>query len=719
MKRHSGSLIFGLLITIITSITLSTSALGQEVAEGDSLRTRTLEDLVITTKRLPRPIKLSPITTQVIDGREMADKGYSNIEALLRQQTAGLTIQKAAFGNELNLQGLDARHVLMLLDGERLAGDMAGNIDFERLNLHSIERIEIIKGASSTLYGSRASAGAVVNFITKKATRPLQLDAGLRLGQMNEVNYPHISPKDFLYMFEKNADRPNLQAWASLGGRLGAFSSQTDLCYGLSDAFNLYQDGDDTKLYTHEANPFLPQDTVIISKLNRPLIGVEGAEHLTLSQKLYYEPSGKPVKAMVYGNLFQMNQYDQIQNLVFTQTEDYTIGGRVSLTFRDYFSLRASLHADFYTRYKRHEVRDERSKVYASRILQPRLIIESKYFDKHNLTLGIEHVSDDLTSDRFAGKGSRKMLSRALSETEYYLRDEWAPSPEWLLDLGVRSNYSRHFGFAWMPALSGKYTPGNGAWSFRTTYAKGYRAPSIKELFFNWDHLGIFMIKGNEEMRPERNDYLSLGAEYASRKFFISGTLYGNFFRDKIEGVWRIYDLQYNFEYTNLASQRILGADLVTRWEPLEGWTLNGSYSFVDISRTNGLRLSTTSPHAATFGLRYTYERGEKYRLTASFDASMMGAKMYDIQDRILPPGEKYFRDAYFRIHLPRYTIRDLSVMQVFGERFKLTLGVDNLFDYIPKTIGSGLTAFSVPATPGRRLYLQVVASLDRLFRRR
>lgn len=694
---------------------LPTGLFGQTVAEADSLRVRELEDFVITIKRMPRPLKLSPITTRIIDGREMADLGYNNVETLLRQQTAGLNVQKAAFGNELNLQGLDARHIMMLLDGERLAGDMAGNLDFERFNVHAIDRIEIVKGASSTLYGSRASAGAVVNFITKKTRQPLEIEAGIRFGQMNELNFPNASPKDFLYMYERNSDRPNFQAWLSAGANIGAFTTQTDVWYGLSDAYSIYQDGDDSKTYTREANPFLPRDTTIITKLQRPIMGVEGAEHLTLSQKVYFEPSDR-FKAMLYGNIFQMNQYDQFQNLVFTQTEDYTVGGRLSWAFRDWFTLRAGLHLDRYTRYKRHEIRDERSKVYASSILRPNLIVTSSYFDRHALSFGVEHLSDDLTSNRFAGKGSRQMLSRALSETEFYLQDEWRISDRWQAILGLRSNYSRHFGLAWMPALAAKFSPTD-VWSFRASYSKGYRAPSIKELFFNWDHLGLFMIRGNEFIKPERNDYISFGAEYASRKVFLSGTLYGNFFRDKIEGLWKIYDLQYNFEYTNLPSQHILGLELLGRWEPTDSWTLNASYSFVDVSRTNGLRLNTTSPHAATAGIRYTYIGGKNYRLSASLNASVMGSKTYDVQDRILPPGEKHFRDAYFRIHLPAYAICDLSVMQVLYDAVKVTLGVDNLFNYVPETIGSGLTAFNVPATPGARFYVQFETSIDRFFK--
>ena len=168
-----------------------------------------LNEVVVTGSRAARPIKLSPVTTQVLGGKALVDAGYSNLQQALQQETPGLNIQKVGFGNEISMQGLDARHVLFLMDGERMTGDMAGNLDYERFNLHAIDRIEIVKGASSTLYVSRA-AGAVINLITKKTSKPLDIQAGVRYGTMNERNYKHKDPQDFLYMYEKNADRPNL-----------------------------------------------------------------------------------------------------------------------------------------------------------------------------------------------------------------------------------------------------------------------------------------------------------------------------------------------------------------------------------------------------------------------------------------------------------------------------------------------------------------------------
>lgn len=668
-----------------------------------------INEVVVTGSRTARPIKMSPVTTQVLGGKALVDAGYSNLQQALQQETPGLNIQKVGFGNEISMQGLDARHVLFLMDGERMTGDMAGNLDYERFNLHAIDRVEIVKGASSTLYGSRA-AGAVINLITKKTDKPLSIDAGIRYGQMNERNYKHPQPKDFLYMFEQNADRPNLQSWVSAGFKTGKFTSQTDVWYSESDAFYMYQAENDKKVYTKEANPFLPHDITVVSNAVRPPMGIEGKEHITVSQKLYYNPNPN-LSVLVYGSSFFMNTYDLIQDMTFSQARDWTAGTKVTYHVKDWFSVTGSLHADFYDRFKRHERIDKRQKDYESSIYQPRLTVTSNYFNGHSLILGMEHTSDELTSDRFSGNANHDLKTRALKETEYFLQDEWTINPRWMISVGIRTNFSKAFGFMGMPKVAAKYSPDK-HWSLRANYSMGYRSPSIKELFFNWDHLGMFMIRGNENMRPEKNNYFSLGAEYSNDRLFVSGTAYGNYFRDKIEGVWRIYDMQYNFEYTNLSQQRLLGLEVLARWSVLDCLTLNGTYSFVDVSKNKGIQVNTTSPHAATASMDYKYMK-KNYRLNAVFSASYMGGKKFDVQDRVFVKEENKSYDAYFRCDLPQYVLCNLSVSQTFWNKVKLTLGMDNLFNYVPKTLGSGITMFNVPATAGARGWVQVEFMLD------
>ena len=660
-----------------------------------------LNGVVVTGSRTERPVKLSPITTQVLGGKALVDAGYSDLQHALQQETPGMNIQKVGFGNEISMQGLDARHVLFLQDGERMTGDMAGNLDYERFNLHAIDRIEIVKGASSTLYGSRAS-GAVINLISKKTQKPLDIQAGVRFAQMNQRNYKHPNPKDFLYMFEKNSDRPNLQSWISAGIKQGKFTSQTDVWYSSSDAFYMYQSDKDKKVYTKEANPFLPHDITLTSIAPRSPMGIEGTEHLSVAQKLYYEPT-KSLSLQAYGSMFFMNSYDLIQDMTFSQSRDFMAGVKLKYDVKNWFTVNLSLHGDFYDRFKRHERIDERKNVYKSKIFEPRLTLTSSYFTGHNIILGVEHTTDELTSDRFV---NRRMTTRSLHETEYFLQDEWTVNSHWMLSSGVRTNFSKAFGFMWMPKIAIKYAPDN-HWALRANYSMGYRAPSIKELFFNWDHLEMFQIKGSENLQSEKNNYFSLGAEYTKDRFFINVNAYANIFNKKIEGVWRIYDMQYNFEYINLKSQRMLGLEAIMKWRMTDNFMLNATYSYVNVSKQNGIQVNTTSPHAATASIDYTLNR-PNYRLKSICSTSIMGEKKFDVQDRVWVKEHNKSYDAYFRCILPTYVLCNLAVVQTFYNKVKLTVGVDNIFNYVPHTLGSGVTMFNVPATCGARGYVQV-----------
>lgn len=449
--------------------------------------------------------------------------------------------------------------------------------------------------------------------------------------------------------------------------------------------------------------------TFPVALILRNITGTLSSDHKTLHFTLETYAGWKLIPTFPASvTMFFMNSYDLIQDMNFTQSRDFMAGIKTKYSVKNWFTVHLSLHGDFYDRFKRHERIDERKKVYKSRILEPRVTLTSNYFTGHSLIFGIEHTSDDLTSDRFV---NRKMTTRSLHETEYFLQDDWTPNDVWIVSAGVRTNFSKAFGFMWMPKIAAKYSLGE-HWAFRANYSMGYRAPSIKELFFNWDHLGMFQIVGNEELKPEKNHYLSVEAEYSNRKFFINVNAYANFFRNKIEGVWKVYDMQYNFEYTNLNNQRLLGVETILKWHINDQFTLTGTYSYVNVSKLKGIQVNTSSPHAATASLDYLLNK-KNYQLKTILSTSLMGEKNFDVQDRVWVQELNKNHDAYFRCTLPTYVLCNLSFVQTLYNKVKITIGVDNLLNYVPKTLGLGVTLFNVPATCGARGYLQVEMLID------
>ena len=158
----------------------------------------------------------------------------------------------------------------------------------------------------------------------------------------------------------------------------------------------------------------------------------------------------------------------------------------------------------------------------------------------------------------------------------------------------------------------------------------------------------------------------------------------------------------------------MLGIEAILKWHFAKGFTLNGTYSYVNVSKQQGIQVNTTSPHAATGSLDYTLNR-KNYRLKTIFSASLMGQKQFDVQDRVWVDEHRKSYDAYFRCTLPTYVLCNLALVQTFYNKVKVTLGVDNLFNYVPHTLGSGITMFNVPATCGARGYVQVEFLMDEI----
>ena len=148
-----------------------------------------LEEVVVTGTRTPKFLKDTPIQTRVITSRDIARTDATNVQDLLQQELPGVEFSYSMNQKtHLNFAGFGGQGILFLVDGERLAGESMDDVDFSRLLMAGVERIEIVKGASSALYGSSA-AGGVVNIITKNATEPWTLNLNARYAKHNDQRY--------------------------------------------------------------------------------------------------------------------------------------------------------------------------------------------------------------------------------------------------------------------------------------------------------------------------------------------------------------------------------------------------------------------------------------------------------------------------------------------------------------------------------------------------
>src|SRR4051812_28984422 len=149
-------------------------------AEAGSEDVHRVDAVVVTGSRTERSLGEAPVATEVISREEIEESGARDAAELLEDRP-GVYLERGFAGAAPELEGLPADYTLILVNGVRVPGRVNGVIDLSRFASENIERIEIVRGAGSALYGSDAIAG-VINIITRAASRPLELDGSANVG---------------------------------------------------------------------------------------------------------------------------------------------------------------------------------------------------------------------------------------------------------------------------------------------------------------------------------------------------------------------------------------------------------------------------------------------------------------------------------------------------------------------------------------------------------
>lgn len=143
-----------------------------------------LDEVVVTATKSERKLSNVAVPVTVVKQKTIQQSGSLRLNNILQEQ-AGLYITNS-FGNGVQVQGLAPDYVLILVDGEPLVGRNGGVLDLNRITVNNIRKIEIVKGPSSSLYGSEAMGG-VINIITQNPTKG-DLNASFRYGKFNTLD---------------------------------------------------------------------------------------------------------------------------------------------------------------------------------------------------------------------------------------------------------------------------------------------------------------------------------------------------------------------------------------------------------------------------------------------------------------------------------------------------------------------------------------------------
>jgi outer membrane receptor for ferrienterochelin and colicins len=159
----------------------------------DSLLSWDLEGVIIVSNKLDVSTVDLPERVEVVSQSDIQHSSANRLSEILTQVN-GLFID-AEFGDGVQMQGLGSDYTMILLDGVPLIGRKGGVFDLERIAVNDIERVEILKGPYSTLYGSEALAG-IINIITKNnKKKSAQLEMGIRSNEVFDISTHHV--KDF------------------------------------------------------------------------------------------------------------------------------------------------------------------------------------------------------------------------------------------------------------------------------------------------------------------------------------------------------------------------------------------------------------------------------------------------------------------------------------------------------------------------------------------
>lgn len=604
-----------------------------------------LDEVVVVATRTPRALKNIPTITQVIGKAEIKRVNPRSVVDLLLTAIPGVQISRHGVQQRMRIQGLNADYMLFMIDGERITNEGNGAVDLDRIDPATIERIEIVRGASSALYGSSA-IGGVINIITKKTNKDLE---GSLRGYYSHGN-----------MWRTNA---------MFGAKLKGFSSTT------------------TGGYTSQQEYTIPdgEEETVVPSLSTYNIG----------QKFTYQNDENSFRAQINGTFSNRNQgFDDKISYLYNS---YTAGGKVLYRPSDQYSIEASYHLEGYTRdkffykAKTDRIYPEFSFLGHTGRIQFNSEPEDEYLPTFNV--GYETFAEGLRSDQFATTKRHHAVTNTL-----YAQSNWKIADWVTATLGLRQDVHSTYGAHLTPRAALLFR--EGSWGVRLSYSEGFRSPSLKQLYMDWDHRGMFFLKGNKDLRPETSRQFAIAPEFTYGGFNISTMLYANMINNRIIMEYRNNNRElHHINSPNLS--RIYGVQTAIRWQVFTPLFLNLNYVYVyDYDPATGadgktVNLSDTPPHSITGTISYNY-RYKRYALTVDFSGRYFSNTTTHIKN--------VDTNNYEPLHIPGHSLFRIGVTQDWSRFVSLTLGIDNIFNYhMPK-----LTVNS-PLSPGRNYFASIL----------
>lgn len=607
-----------------------------------------LNTLVVTGTRTPKMLKNSPILTRVISENDIRKTDATNISDLLQTELPGIEFSYSMNQQvSLNMQGFGGNSVLFLVDGERLAGETLDNVDYNRLNLNNVGRIEIVKGGASSLYGSNA-VGGVVNIISRDDMQPWHVNVNARYGAHNEQRYG-----------------------LTAAFNAGRVSSSTTAQYNHIDSYDMKHSGDYNRFY--------------------------GGYNVNIRERLTVRATDRLKLIARAGYYFRQRNAQESSR---DRYRDFSGGVRGIYTFSEADNLELSYGFDQYDKSDYLTLTSSDVRKYSNVQNSGRAIYNHTFAGKHILTLGGDVMRDYLRTYQFTDGGHRSQTT-----ADGFAQFDMNFTDMFNIIAGARYDYFSEAGMKHLSSrLSMMYKLGKVA--LRGSYSGGFRAPTLKEMYMDFDMAGIFMIYGNPDLKPETSHNFQLSAEYTRRLLNFNVGAFCNLVDDRITTAW---SQALNGQlYTNIDRVNIAGVDANLSWRLACGAGVRLSYMYThEHVRKGQPYVSSTRPHTAT--ARFDYSRKWKnYGLSVALNGRFLSRATVDEYTSLTDYAETE------RVTYPAYTMWRLNMTHSVWRGINITMAVDNLFNYVPKYYYN-----NSPTTNGTTFSMGVSVDIDEFFNKR
>ena len=641
-----------------------------------------LNPVVVTGSGHHQRLKSTATPVRVISSQEIAELGITTFDAALTRMMPQVSMAPNSMGSQLRLNGLGNKYILILINGQKLSGDISNNVDLNRINMSRVKRIEVLDGAASSLYGSDAIAG-VINIITDQPTSSV-----CSVGSSTNISGHGV-----------------LTESATLDIYQNGFGSYTSFAHDRADSYRNndleYVKGSDTDtqqsiapLFTgYRANVFGQKFTYAPNQHWALNAGLD------YSYKITDRPNTHP--AISGGTDYEM-RYKGFR---------WNVGGIYKFSTKN--SLQVNFTTDRFRYGKEYDVETKSNQVgdYVQSKKQRMMEGQMKAIlslTKHSTTIvGADWRKDYLTAT--SGNIDQHVYSLAA-----YAQHEISFLKDFTATFGLRLTHHETFDQHLTPKATLKYAPGN--FCFRATYSAGFRAPGLDELYYHYFSVnrGKAQISfGNQNLKPEKSHYISLNAEYRTQAVAFSLTGYINRINDMVEkqnidvdDATRLMLLSEFPEMTQEQADKMMsyalyqnrdqgdvkGLLLNTSMNLFEGFNLSANYAYTyarSKSDDEWTVLDRSIRHTATIAANY-HRSWRHYELNVNL-SSRLQSKTYYTGNYEDAPGH-----GVWNLH----TTHRFDIARLVLEP---SLGIDNIFNKVDRRIDSSTRKYAL-YSPGRMM---------------